>query len=142
MKLSDLTKGKEDVTAPIAGQFSNSIAYILAGVAILGPVVVAGELWLSNRILPVDQAQQVNDLIMQIAKAVGGAVGLGGPVGLFARSLMLTQGKVAAQIKSTEPDVPGNKAPDPVADIPLIEDVPEDVELVVDSPDDDGTPSA
>ncbi len=111
--MKNLLGNKEDVKSPIAGQFSNSIFYIMIVGCIFGPLIVIAQLWVAKSFLDAEQSKQASDIVITMAKALVFSIGGGGPVALFLRSLKITDGKIAAQVKSTEPDVPNNKAPEP-----------------------------
>lgn len=94
----------ENLTEPPKGQWNNSIAVL----TVLGPIVSVlayiGLLWLSNTVLSPEDAKPVKDALGVILGLTGAATAAGGPVGLIVRSLLLTQGKIKAQL----PTVPEN----------------------------------
>jgi len=94
----------ENLKAPIAGMWSNSIVALAVGAIVLAPPVFAAQLATVNLLLPASDAQATKEILFTLAKALVGSIGAGAPLGLIARSLLLTHGKVQARLS---PDVPG-----------------------------------
>jgi hypothetical protein len=93
-------RSSEDVTEPLKGQFNTSIFYLLAGVSILGVPFIIGLLWLTNAVLPPEDAAPVKEFIFGFFTSTGQAIGAAGGIGFVLRSLLLTQGKITAQVKN------------------------------------------
>jgi len=102
MKLLDKLIGVENMNEPPKSQASNSIAKItMFGIPLI-PFLYVGYLYLVNRVLPEADATRAKTMIDTFFPIMAAAIGGGGPLALFARSLMLTQGK----IKNQTPQVP------------------------------------